>query len=412
MSLLLKNLHPTYLGLRTFCSTCHADPHEGRLKQSCSSCHDPAGWKPAKNFDHASTHFPLQGKHGAVACAKCHPGVTALGVPNGKAGLAPMNVRFATSTFTDCTPCHTTPHTSTFSNQKCASCHVPEGWKIAKTNKSFDHSLTVFPLLGRHAEVKCVQCHERNISGAQSFHIRFAACSDCHVDKHNGEFRKTFGNNCAVCHTVQGYKPSTFTIASHAKGRFPLAGSHIAIACAKCHYDSSRKKLYFHVDDLRCQTCHTDPHNGKFSGVMKRAGCEACHNTEQWTAVSFDHSTTPFPLAGKHGQVPCGKCHNDTDSTIRSTAKSATDCSSCHKDIHLKQFAVNDSTNCANCHASTGWKDVNFNHETQSRFSLTGAHQRVQCAVCHLREGIGESSFIRFKPIETRCESCHTKKKG
>jgi hypothetical protein len=56
------------------CVTCHADVHLGQVAQTCESCHSVALAKfaVAPTFDHARTKFPLGGKHGPVACAKCH----------------------------------------------------------------------------------------------------------------------------------------------------------------------------------------------------------------------------------------------------------------------------------------------------------------------------------------------------
>jgi hypothetical protein len=48
-----------------------------------------------------------------------------------------------------------------------------------------------------------------------------------------------------------------------------------------------------------------------------------------------------------------------------------------------------------------------FDHEKQSTFALTGAHKRVECRQCHREERRGERTFIRFKPMSAKCESCH-----
>lgn len=65
-----------FAGLPAGCASCHADVHSGQFEVSgltnCDRCHDQAGFNPATKFDHAKTRFPLDGKHKAVACNKCH----------------------------------------------------------------------------------------------------------------------------------------------------------------------------------------------------------------------------------------------------------------------------------------------------------------------------------------------------
>jgi hypothetical protein len=56
------------------CASCHRDPHEGDLGQSCDSCHSPKAWAGAElRFDHArDAGFALDASHRALACASCH----------------------------------------------------------------------------------------------------------------------------------------------------------------------------------------------------------------------------------------------------------------------------------------------------------------------------------------------------
>ncbi|MEZ4320648.1 MAG: hypothetical protein R3F61_24410 [Myxococcota bacterium] len=65
-----------FRGAPTVCEGCH---EEGGLKAhgdfssfgGCASCHAITGFKPS-TFDHASTGFVLEGRHGTLACQKCH----------------------------------------------------------------------------------------------------------------------------------------------------------------------------------------------------------------------------------------------------------------------------------------------------------------------------------------------------
>ena len=147
----VKDLSRTFLGLSPSCSNCHQDEHKGQLGPNCLQCHNYSDWKTISfsTFDHSVTRYPLTGLHAQVACQQCHtPGQD-------------KQPRYTGIAFGSCTDCHADPHRGGFS-QTCQSCHSTAGWnKISAPalNRTFDHSQTKFPLLGRHAEVDCVQCH-------------------------------------------------------------------------------------------------------------------------------------------------------------------------------------------------------------------------------------------------------------
>jgi hypothetical protein len=144
---------------------------------------------------------------------------------------------------------------------------------------------------------------------------------------------------------------------------------------------------------------------------MGEAGCTKCHSTDEWKNTTFDHSVTSFALAGKHQAVSCSNCHKPgTKSNMVEYKGVSTKCESCHADPHTKQFAANGATNCTACHTPNGWTLLVFDHEKQSSFSLTGAHKKVSCRSCHREEQIGNKTTIRYKPLSSRCESCHAQK--
>lgn len=397
----------TYLGLDTKCATCHEDVHKGKFQQNCAQCHQTSGWKTVRNFDHAKSRFPLEGKHAQVACAKCHP---SMGTRAAKAALD-----FTTAGFADCTPCHKSPHKAQFAEQRCASCHTPQDWADAM-KRPFDHARTAYPLKGRHAQIECAACHKtaERQPFAKTFFLSFARCTDCHADKHNGEFAKKYKNDCAACHTVERYKPSTFSLSRHTESRFALTGAHTAIVCAGCHVKAGQTVPTFQLASLRCESCHKDVHKGQFSDKMKDQSCGACHTTDRWTNAKFDHAATAFPLSGKHATVVCGDCHKEIASkgAVLQYKKVSTECASCHKDVHQGQFTKNGRTACETCHSSAGWRTLLFDHETQSTFHLTGAHKNVACRACHHEETAGTSTFIRFTPVSGACASCHAKGGG
>jgi hypothetical protein len=335
------------------CTTCHIqeDPHGGRFGVECGSCHTPAGWKPAK-FDHNLANFKLIGKHIQVDCKECHRNEKYTGTPQ------------------DCTTCHAQNdvHQGQL-GQDCASCHTPEGWKPAR----FDHSKAAFQLVGKHAGVECESCHTNKL-----FKGTPQDCTSCHLkdDAHNGQF----GTDCSLCHSPQDWKSITF---NHSTTAFPLIGLHGNVACLNCHTGGPIK-----ATPKDCESCHLkeDAHNMRFG-----TDCGLCHTPLGWKTINFSHSTTVFPLVGKHANVACLNCH-----TSGSPKSTPIECFACHRkdDQHAGQFGAD----CKLCHTPAGWSQVIFDH-SKAVFKLTGAHIQVNCQSCH--------SGGKFKGTPTTCYACH-----
>jgi len=493
----IKDLNRTYLGVSRACVTCHVDKHQGRLGQNCQQCHGFNDWKslsvPLTQFDHSRTRYPLTGLHQQVACQKCHlPGT------DGKP-------KYVGLTFSTCSSCHTDPHHGTFAGS-CQSCHNTGGWKrvsAALVSERFDHAKTKFPLLGKHVEVRCDQCHAggdfrkpvafqkcsdchqdahqgqfvkradkgecsscHNVNGfkpalfgikehaasayplqgkhasvrceqchvpagrATVYKLKFANCTDCHKDEHQGQFaRAPYFNQCQQCHDLNGYRPSTFTLARHQQTRFPLNGGHVATPCNQCHQSKAdftrtaglKPAVMYRFEDRSCAVCHQDPHQGQFRERMLRVGaggtalgCQACHSTESWSDLQkFDHTSTKFPLLGAHRAVACMDCHKppNLETRLRNVDFRAapTRCEQCHQEIHGGQFAkAGQATACASCHDSGRWKPALFDHETRTTFPLKGAHRNVRCEACHKNiQLVAGKQVLFYKPTPAACVDCH-----
>ena len=409
---------PQYAGIPfSQCADCHKDPHHGSFTQTCQSCHNTGGWKKisqqtlSERFDHSKTKYPLEGKHATVECAQCHA--------NGdfKKPLA----------FQRCTDCHKDAHSGQFVKRadggECSSCHKVQGWKPSLFTVK-EHAASAYPLKGGHARVECAQCHIPKGKDTL-FKMKFEHCTDCHTDKHAGQFvAAPYFNACDRCHTLDGYKPSTFTITNHKQTRFILTGGHLATPCADCHKESAefqpKATAIYHWKNLDCTSCHTDPHKGQFKDRMQQkrtdgspAGCEACHSTKSWKELSaFDHSKTNFQLTGAHRATACIDCHkppNLETKLINVDFKAAPkQCEECHEDIHGKQFAKDGVTRCVDCHTSMKWKPSLFDHEKRTEFPLRGAHQNVRCAECHkLTKMVAAKTVLFYKPTPKDCAACH-----
>jgi hypothetical protein len=407
------NVKQTFLGLTPDCQGCHRDEHRAQFSQTCTDCHTTVRWKPADKFDHTKSTFPLTGKHQTTACGSCHPIVR-----DAKFVDDPDFRRFKGIAGRLCVDCHKDYHAGRLSTQ-CAQCHSPAGWQVQNT-VAFDHSLTGYPLAGKHTSVACAKCH---MPGKPYKGLPHSRCMDCHKEEHQGQLtRRKDGGACESCHIVQGFSPSTFTIEQHQGTSFPLRGSHQAVPCTACHQKNygvgSKPTIRILFIDSQCTDCHADIHHGSIQRFMVEKACRTCHVEESWHTVRFNHDQTQYPLQGKHATAACGGCHKKS---IRSGVAELffkidnRNCQNCHQDIHLGQFANYGSKSeatvkCDRCHTFFDWRPVLFQHNRDSVFKLEGGHAAVACESCHRLVKIKEQSVRIFRPMASACEDCHAKK--
>jgi hypothetical protein len=208
-----------------------------------------------KSFNHATTQFPLRGKHATIGCERCHLATQSKGVQTPRPDI---------TRFQHCADCHADPHNGQFAVRTdkgaCESCHSETGF-AASTYSFAMHEGTRFPLTGGHRAVPCRQCHA--IKPAQGRNIRQfrwageSSCETCHRDVHNGQFAGSVAKSCADCHAPGGWVEVRF---AHDKTRFPLTGKHAGAACAKCHKtgrSGSARDWEFAGRTTRCSDCHT-----------------------------------------------------------------------------------------------------------------------------------------------------------
>ncbi len=409
-----KDLIRTWLGLSPACITCHEDKHQGRFGSDCARCHSTVDWKAASidkaTFDHSKTRFPLSGEHRYVLCASCHTAGS-----DGKP-------RYTGLQFSQCSDCHRDPHKGEF-KQGCDSCHTTLTWKKSSFTTTFDHSKTNYPLLGKHLDVPCLTCHE---GGDFKTPIAHNACADCHKpNPHGGQFlKRADGGRCEACHTVQGWSPSTFSVADHAKTGFPLIFPHAAVQCAACHTPAG-KETRFKIKYALCVDCHKDEHEGQFAGAPWRNRCEQCHNGASFKISNYSlekHQKSSFPLTGGHEAVACNECHKPLSGTkVTPYHFSQLSCTSCHEDVHKGQFAermaVHDgsgkSIGCEACHSTKEWKDLGKFDHAQTHFPLQGSHRAVACADCHKPPNLELTmAHVDFAKTPVKCGDCHENPHG
>ena len=300
----------------------------------------------------------------------------------------------------DCARCHTEHYGQNFSIVR---------WPTSKDE--FDHRTTGYALEGRHAALRCDQCHNaRHIPDEQrkpiavkdlshTFMGLTTACVPCHEDRHAGQLSA----DCRKCHDFAKWKPAASF--DHTAAKYPLTGKHQDVQCAKCHrpLEGNAKVIqYTKLQFAECSGCHQDPHRGAFV-----ARCESCHNTGAWRAgditSAFDHGKTKFPLGGKHAGLACQKCHKTTNFKTEIAHEK---CMDCHQDQHKGQFASRaDHGECGTCHTDKGWRPSTYTETSHkdTKFPLTAKHQGVACAKCHAPAGLD----TKYHPAYQACLDCH-----
>ena len=407
----MKDLNRTFLGLSRACISCHQDFHQGQLSHECQTCHNSTDWKDVSRFNHAKTRYPLTGEHARMACEKCH----AVPVPG-------QSAKYKGISFSTCASCHADPHHGAF-QKDCGSCHSTAGWKQLSTagvSAQFDHDKTDYPLRGKHRAVACAACHRGENFKARLAH---ALCSDCHrPDPHSGQFAKRKdGGKCESCHTVEGFKPASFTVKDNAASAYPLEAKPAKVECAKCHIPAGTATRY-KIKFAKCTDCHQDGHAGQFAAAPLLNRCESCHTVKGFTPSTFAlarHKETRFPLIGAHLAVPCADCHESKRANPSSAVPfhfSNLSCTTCHQDVHRSQFSEymakkgrdGRTLGCEACHGLNDWKDVSkFDHD-HTAFPLLGAHKAVACIQCHKPPNLETTmEHVAFKEARRDCEGCH-----
>ena len=260
----------------------------------------------------------------------------------------------------------------------------------------------VLPLLGAHQKTDCSSCHKNGLYKGTS--------TDCFIC-HQTDFTKSaaanhvtgqFSHDCTTCHSMNVWKPSTFT---HSATNFPLKGAHLTTDCVFCH-----KNGQFKGTAADCYTCHT----ADFMKVLNPNhvtgnfdyNCTTCHTTTAWKPATFNHNNTKFILTGAHVTTLCEKCHISGKFT-----GTTTDCYTCHLSDFTTAKIPDHVTgqygyDCVSCHSTSVWQPWTYNHN--ALFKITSHHNnRAVCADCHRTPG----NFKAFS-CTTGCHSnAHNKSK-
>ncbi len=189
---------------------------------------------------------------------------------------------------------------------------------------------------------------------------------------------------------------------------------------------------------VRCLDCHKEIawliESGRGLHAREAKGdCEGCHpehagrnfdlvRFEEGSPERFDHRRTGWSLAGRHASLTCRECHQEkyrvSEAARLSPRKGSpggwvgleTACETCHKDPHRGALG----SGCPKCHGLDSFKPAaGFDH-ARTDYPLTGRHETVRCAQCHLAERLvlatdanGERIPL-YKPLpHADCVDCH-----
>lgn len=344
--------------LNTTCEGCHTAPWSSvSMNDRCINCHTDIQRELAEP---SSLHGILQ----ATDCRECHTEhrgeqgyltqIARLEIDHNRFGfsLAAHPNRSDGQPFA-CADCHTAS-LARFEPTQCESCHRIEEERFTTLHISefgaecrachdgtdnfskerFDHNQLTYPLLGKHADVRCVDCHV-GVRSLASFKDAPTDCVGCH--QQDNPHPANFGIDCASCHNTEGWDTEIF---DHNLSVFKLTGKHTQVPCKQCHIND-----VYRGTPTTCASCHQkdDVHRGLFG-----TECQLCHTPDTWLRGPFEHT---FPLDhGGLGPIACATCHTNPGNYQEYT------CYNCHNpDDIRRQHAFSEMmetniTDCARCH--------------------------------------------------------------
>ena len=167
-----------------------------------------------------------------------------------------------------CFRCHEGNHVSKEGKvlrRDCQLCHtiigqetaLPKPTEVAAT-EMFKHP---WPLLGKHAQLSCNQCHWRGRGLSTD-------CKTCHIQPEGAPMAVL---PCATCHLKeQEVKPVTPCVSCHPnRAELHLKPTHAATDCVLCHAPHQ-----WTIDKREtCYTCHPDKSSHYSQGM-----CRDCHS--------------------------------------------------------------------------------------------------------------------------------------
>lgn len=337
-------------------------------------------------------------------------------------------------------------------DQSCMKCHADHKGRnfdsVLVDETKFDHfKMTGYTLDGKHADLKCVECHteKRTKKPIRPLDTRWfgqqATCISCHK-KDDIHFFKNTGyakKDCNACHANTSWK--TDIRFDHNKDtRYELVGKHAKLECNDCHQPNKKIKVFNYkwpqLEKKQCLSCHADFHKQNLSPRFQNGKCTQCHTQDEWKIPQFKHEVTRFKLRGEHAEIKCTDCHRPKGfvkgqrvpeqfqiKNLNFTGLKQA-CLSCHEDYHrfgsFRSQKMGDLNQCLKCHTEKDWKQTHtFDHNISTRYKIDGEHVDLKCATCHLPNAknlktnpkklyLVKVPTYSWPQLETKtCENCH-----
>jgi len=111
-------------------------------------------------------------------------------------------------------------------------------------------------------------------------------CYGCHKkdyesNKNPNHIAAKFETNCAACHTLKSWKPTSFNHKTYTG--YALNGAHAGVDCFRCHVRS------YKGTDTACVSCHRESYeatvNPNHTEVEFPTNCRLCHSEKNWKAL-------------------------------------------------------------------------------------------------------------------------------
>jgi hypothetical protein len=386
-------LHPAHASKRELagvagCQLCHGRGSSVNA-EACEHCHEAIGQQSQQH----------RGLHGGEAVARIG----------------------------ECGRCHREHHGSELAlldrrSFELAGVAVPE---------RYDHRFVKdFPLAGKHAALRCEQCHKEALAAEPPAGGRYLGlssnCATCHEDVHKGGY----GSDCARCHGQE----QAFDRApgfAHTKA-FPLRQAHAGHRCDACHAPGTDRSVAAlqqkPLPARNCGDCHANPHGAVAAGTARKAmplreaaDCARCHGATTFREVAITNATHDrfgYAIDAVHGKVGCAQCHGERGERTRWTgaAPKPAQCNSCHENPHGEVatgtartvMAVRDAADCARCHTGSTFRDVGITNASHAQlgYAIGGVHAKLECAQCHGEHG-QRSRWQGKAPQPAQCATCH-----
>jgi hypothetical protein len=203
----------------------------------------------------------------------------------------------------------------------------------------FDHDTTAFKLTGKHVTADCKSCHTGN-----TFKGTPTSCVSCHSEPASHKpHPKSFGTNCAQCHSTSNWKKATLVQSVH---RFPIGHGNkknksADNACSLCHPKALTLVSTVPTPDYSSYTCYGCHHHSEEKEIKRHAGrkvavlnkCAACHRGEpaKKGKAGRPKDTVAAPLdltcfseseaSGCAGELLSGLCPADLRTSVADSAQ-------------------------------------------------------------------------------------------